>query len=82
MDIYNALEFLKQEIDRNIHIIKRQDDKLKEILPEDEYIALNKELAKETFEDWINHLPKGGFKDFVEDNAEDFMNDDLWEDEE
>ena len=82
MDIYSTLDYLKQEIDRTLHIMKRQDDKLRELLSEEEYIALNKELAREAFEDWIDNMPKGNFKDFVEENAEDIMNDDLWEEEE
>lgn len=82
MDIYNLLNALHKEIDRIITMSSKMDKKLQETLPEKDYIEFSKSLAADMYEDWIENLPDGDFKEFVRDNKEDFMNDDLWEDEE
>lgn len=49
-------------------MIKRFEEKLKELMGEAEYMEFSKEVAKEAFFAECTDLPDGEFKDFCIDN--------------
>lgn len=62
-------------------MIKRMEEKLKELMGEEEYIKFSREVAKETFFAECSDLPEGDFKDFCIDNFQFITSDDFEESE-
>ena len=56
-------------------IIKRYDEKLKELMSEEDYVAWSMSIAKETFFMECTNLPDGDFKDFMLDNFKKIVGD-------
>ena len=51
-----------------MHIIKRFEEKLRELMAEQEYQEFSTRVAKEAFAIEIDEMPDGDFKDFCQDN--------------
>ena len=49
-------------------MLKRYEEKLKELMTEEEYFEFSKSVAKEAFFNELSRLPEGDFKDFALDN--------------
>lgn len=64
------------EVEKLNLVINRYDEKLRELMDEDAYLAWSMEVAKEAFFMECTKLPDGEFKDFVLDNFKKIVGDD------
>ena len=63
------------EFERLSLIIRRYDEKLKELMPEKDYLEWSVAVAKESFFMECTKLPDGEFKEFVLDNFKKIVGD-------
>ena len=53
-----------------LFIVKRYEEKLKTLMPEDEYYEFTSQTAKDAFRDEIDRMADGSFKNFCKANLD------------
>ena len=61
---------MASELEIYLHMMKRMEEKMIEMMGKDEYSKWSTEVAKETFMKWVSSSPSEDFKQFVEGNMD------------
>lgn len=64
------ISWLSSELIDRETLIKLMEDKIKDYLTANEYKKFSQELADEMFDDWVDNMPDGEFKEFAKRNAD------------